>query len=89
MIKVVYFGADQPTTINVDLISDSTTITYAYDYNCICDYDITKYIEDESLKSVRSGWYNPRKVLIPAKPLINNIKLVIRTNLPIKIREEV
>jgi len=73
--------ASQPTQFTEDV-----TITYTY----ICSnytFDYTAIIIDETLKMVRWGWNNPRKILIPKKLFLNNIRKCYRSQLPYKIRE--
>lgn len=78
------------STTDVSEYNCTTTTTYS---GCYIPYkyepseEFLNWLEENlKLEWIKSGWFNPIKILVPKKPMINNIKKVIRNQLPIKFR---
>lgn len=79
------------TTCTSNGYSD-TNITTNYSYSIsYSNYSIDRclvvnLLRLEHLRMARSGWNNPKVIGIEKKPIIHNSKMVIRNQLPRKIR---
>jgi hypothetical protein len=65
--------------------STATSVIYTNYYDKL-EYE-PNYIAEE-IEAVRFGWYNPRKIPIPSRPIITKIMFKIRNQLPYKQRAD-